>query len=728
MEVSERIKKAIEEGKTSLNEAESKRVLHRYGVPVVEEFVVTDIDDAVAKAENVGFPGVLKGLGARLTHKTERGLVRLNLKDGKDVRRAAEEIAMAAGNDLEGFIVYHMLSGSREFVAGLFRDDQFGPVVMFGLGGILTEALNDVAFRIAPLDEAQANAMMDELRAAPLLGSFRGESPVFRDQMVRILTGLSRLGIEHPDIREVDVNPLLVGRNGSVTAVDALVILGAGTSDQSVRPAVDPKAIYHLFHPRSIAFVGVSAAFSKWGYVLFTNVAAGNYKGDMYLVNPKGGEIAGWPVFKAVTDIPGPVDLAVVSVPVGKVMEMMPQFKEKGIRSVLLVTSGFSETGKEGRLLERELAEAARASGILILGPNTMGICNPHVNLFCTYQHVRPAPGATTLISQSGNLGTQLLAFAESEGIGIRAFAGSGNEAMITIEDYLDGIEDDELTKTLVLYVESIKNGRRFFDSAQRIARRKPVIMLKGGRTREGDRAAASHTGALASNIAVFEAACRQAGIVLGKTSMELLDLSAAFSSLPLPAGNRVAVMTLGGGWGVITADLCVEHGLAVPSLPPEIIEKIDKILPPYWSRANPVDLVAEMDISVPMTLSEVLMAWEGCDALLHLGILGRQFFVRRMIESAFTVDPNCDRQFLEKIPHLLEEFNTRYTEHVVRLMEKYGKPVLGVGLLADGDSHTVTNVEGTPFKGVVFPAPERAVTALAAMYSYKRWLEMEGI
>jgi acyl-CoA synthetase (NDP forming) len=728
MEVLELIKKAIFEGKTSLNEAESKQALHHYGVPVVEEFVVTDSAQAAAQAEKVGFPVVLKGLGARLTHKTERGLVRLNLKDAQGVHQAAAQIAKAAGNDLEGFIVQPMLSGTREFVAGLFRDDQFGPVVMFGLGGILTEALHDVAFRIAPLDEAHANAMMDELRAAPLLGNFRGEKPVHRDQVVRVLVGLSRLGMEHPEIREIDVNPLLVGQDGRVTAVDALVILGAGTSEQSVRPPVNPKAIYHLFHPRSIAFVGASAAFSKWGYVLFTNVAAGNYKGKMYLVNSKGGEIAGWPVFKSVTDIPGSVDLAVVSVPAAKVLDLMPQFKEKEIRSVLLVTSGFSETGEEGRQLEQKLAELARASGILILGPNTMGICNPHMNLFCTYQHVRPAPGATTLISQSGNLGTQLLAFAESEGIGIRAFAGSGNEAMITVEDYLDGIEDDDLTKTLVLYVESIKNGRRFLASARRISRRKPVIMLKGGRTREGNRAAASHTGAMASNITVFEAACRQAGIVLGKTSMELLDLSAAFSSLPLPAGNRVAVMTLGGGWGVVTADLCVEYGLALPPLPPEIISKFDEILPPYWSRSNPVDLVAEMDLSVPMTLSEVLMAWEGCDALLHLGILGRQFFVRRMIESAFTVDPHCDRSFLEKIPHFLAEFNTRYTEHVVRLMEKYGKPVLGVSLLAEGDSHTVTNVEGMPFKGVAFPAPERAVSALAAMYSYKRWLDLEGI
>ena len=173
--------------------------------------------------------------------------------------------------------------------------------------------------------------------------------------------------------------------------------------------------------------------------------------------------------------------------------------------------------------------EDARAAGIAILGPNTMGICNPHENLFCLYQHVRPKPGSTALVAQSGNLGTQLLMFAESEGIGIRAFIGSGNEAMITIEDYMEFFETDDLTKTIVLYIESPKDGRRFFESTKRISRKKPVLMLKGGRTRAGDRAAASHTGALASNIEVFKAACRQAGVVLGETSMDLLDLSAAF-------------------------------------------------------------------------------------------------------------------------------------------------------------------------------------------------------
>ena len=468
--------------------------------------------------------------------------------------------------------------------------------------------------------------------------------------------------MELPDVTEADINPLLVGPDGRVTAVDALIILGERPTALPVRPPIDPIAIAKLFYPRSIAFVGASGAFGKWGYRLFCNVVAGGFKGPIYLVNAKGEPIAGRQTFKSVEEIPGPVDLAVVTIPAAKVLDLIPQLQAKGIRNMLLITSGFAETGAEGRRLEEELVRKAREAGILILGPNTMGICNPHESLFCCGSNVLPKPGTTTIVSQSGNLGVQLLGFAEHEGIGIRAFGGSGNEAMITIEDYMEAFEVDELTQTVVLYLESIKNGRRFFESARRVGKKKPVVMLKGGRTQAGNRAAASHTGALASNLRVFDAAARQAGIVVAEQPMDLLDLSAAFSSLPLPRGNRVAIMTLGGGWGVVASDLCVENGLTIPDLSPELIAQIDQILPPYWSRSNPIDLVGEFGPKIPMQVMEELVKWDGCDAVIHLGILGRLAFLGQMIRSIQKVDPVMDRNFLEAMPGALVEFENRYT------------------------------------------------------------------
>ncbi len=726
MEAAELIRKAKAEGRTALTEAESKEVLKGYGVPVVPELIAATPHEAVAAAEKIGFPVVLKGLGTKLTHKTERGLVRLNLNDAESVRSAAAQVASTAGTDLEGLLIQPMLSGRREFVAGLFHDAQFGPVVMFGLGGIFTEALDDVVFRMAPLDQKHAGQMLEELRAKKLLGSFRGEQAVNSEQLVQTLVGLSRIGLELPDVTEVDINPLLVSPDGRVTAVDALIILGQRLPAKALPPPIDPRAIAMLFYPRSIAFVGASGTLGKWGYRLFCNVAAGGFKGPIYLVNPKGGEIAGRQVFKSVREIPGPVDLAVVTIPAAKVRDLIPQFKQKKIKNMLLITSGFAETGAEGRRLEEELVQAAREADILILGPNTMGICNPYNTLFCCGSNVRPKPGATTIVSQSGNLGVQLLDFAEHEGVGIRAFGGSGNEAMITIEDYMEAFEVDELTRTVVLYLESIKNGRRFFESARRVGKKKPVVMLKGGRTQAGNRAAASHTGALASNIRIFEAASRQAGIVVVEQPMELLDLSAAFSSLPLPRGNRVAVMTLGGGWGVVASDLCVENGLTIPDLSPALIAQIDRILPPYWSRANPIDLVGEVGPVIPKQVIEDLMKWDGCDAVIHLGILGLQVFMKQMIASIHEIDPTMDRNILEAIPGTLAEFEKSYLAHTARLMELYDKPILGVNLLPDENARTVMDIEGSPYKAVSFLTPEKAVKALARMHAYRQWRDRE--
>ncbi|MCK9363138.1 MAG: acetate--CoA ligase family protein [Syntrophales bacterium] len=727
MQALEIISAAKAEGRGSLTEAESKEVLRQFGVPVVEERIAVSPEDAIQVAKNTGFPVVLKGLGTKLAHKTERGLVFLNLNSEDAVEKAARAAATSAGADLEGYLIQPMLSGHREFVAGLFHDPQFGPIVMFGLGGVFTEAIDDAVFRVAPLTKNDAEQMINEIRSQKLLGAFRGEQAVERKRIVSTLLGLSRIGMEIPDITEIDINPLLVGPEGRAVAVDALVVIGEKPAPKKYLPAIASSAIGKFFYPRSIAVIGASNAFTKWGYRMMCSIIAGGFAGEVYPVNPRGGTITGRTAFKSVAEIPGFVDLAVVTIPEDRVIELIPQLQAKGIKSMLLITSGFAETGAEGRRLQEELVQAARAADILIMGPNTMGLCNPHNDLLCCGgANVHPKPGTTTLISQSGNLGVQLLEFAEREGVGIRAFGGSGNEAMITIEDYMEAFEVDELTKTVVIYLESIKNGRRFFESARRVGLLKPVVMLKGGRTEAGHHAAVSHTGALASNAKVFNAAARQAGIVIAEQPIEMLDASAAFSSLPLPRGNRVAIMTLGGGWGVVTTDLCAENGLLIPKLSPELIANINKVLPPYWSHSNPVDLVGEFDPNIPMFVLEQLSQWDGCDAVLHLGISGRLSSLRKMIKDVRISDPEADQNFLSAVPQLLEEFENKFLAHTAHLMEKTGKPIIGVPLMQEENIHTVNDVEGSPYKAVSFLTPERAVKALSRMASYSRWRELQ--
>jgi acyl-CoA synthetase (NDP forming) len=295
---------------------------------------------------------------------------------------------------------------------------------------------------------------------------------------------------------------------------------------------------------------------------------------------------------------------------------------------------------------------------------------------------------------------------------------------MVTIEDFLEGFEVDSLTNTVMLYIESVKNGRRFIESAKRVGKKKPVVMLKGGQSSAGNKAAASHTGALTTDSRVFDAVCRQSGIVKVEQPMDLLDLAAAFSSLPLPKGNRAGIMTLGGGWGVVTADLCSQFGLEVPELSSKIIKRIDKILPPYWSRSNPVDMVGENDTSIPMAVLEELLQWDGCDAVINLGIIGRRIFIEHFTDSVRKADPSYSADFLKSASKGMAEFESQYIDHIAGLMEIHKKPVFGVSLLTDENDQTVYKVKHKSFKPIFFPTPERAVKSFSKMVEYRRFVD----
>ncbi len=724
-EITAAIDTFIKRGLTSLNEDQAKEIFKKIGMPVVTERQVNKIEDLPVAGEALGYPVVLKGIAKEMLHKSEAGMVRVGIANQGQLKDAAQEMLSRAGENFEAFLVQSMIQGRREFTAGMFRDAQFGPVIMFGVGGVLTEALKDMVFRLSPLSETDLDDMLDNLNAQALLGPFRGEPEVNRNELKSVLRGLSDLALACPGIREIDINPLIISADGSPVAVDGLMILEtSGKKETSRQYPLDINALYTTFHPKTIVFVGASAVPGKWGHMLPTNAFAGGFKGDIYLVNPKGGTIMGRDVFREIDDIASDVDLAVVTVPAGRVMDLIPALERKHVKGMVLITSGFREVGAQGKQLEDKVMDAARKAGILVIGPNTMGLCNPHASLYFSGANAFPLPGSTALVSQSGNLGTQLLAFAEQQGIGIRGFAGSGNEAMISVEDFMQAFELDDLTRTVVLYVESVKNGRRFFESATRLSKNKPVVVLKGGRTREGEKAAASHTGAMASDAGVFNAACAQAGIIQVEQPMELLDLSAVFSSLPMPKGGRVAIMTLGGGWGVVATDLCAEYGLELPKLSKEIIERLDACLPAFWSHGNPVDLVGEGDIEIPKICLEELLKWDGCDAVIHLGIHGKRILVNAMAKAVLKSDPGVTPEMADQFTAGLVKEEEDYTRYAVEMTQKYGKPVVGVSLLTDELSRTLYRYDDLDYKGVFFPSPERAVKALAGMVRYRKWLD----
>ncbi|MCD6295294.1 MAG: CoA-binding protein [Deltaproteobacteria bacterium] len=478
----------------------------------------------------------------------------------------------------------------------------------------------------------------------------------------------------------------------------------------------------NVFYPETVAVIGASTTLGKWGQMIFSNIVAGGFKGKVFPVNPRGKKMYGLKVFRSVKDIPESVDLAFITTPAETVPGLLEELGENGAKGAVIITSGFSETGPSGKKQEKIIADVARKNRIWIIGPNTMGIICPHAGLFATGAHPRPRKGSVAFISQSGNLGTQLIHWAEQQGVGISLFVGSGNEAMLTCPDYLEYLKNDPYTRFIVLYMENVGDGIRFLETVSRINRVKPVILLKGGSTRAGKKAAASHTGAMSGNDAIFKGACRQAGILNVNVPSDLLNLSAGFSSLPLPMGNRVGIVTVGGGWGVVTADECAKRGLVIPEIPNRIVSCIGKYLPEFWSKGNPVDLVGSRDLEAPLVAVEELMKWDGIDAVICLGIVGRNEIMKQILKSTRRADRKTSSEIPGHEEQMGQEFEERFIAQIAGFMETYQKPVVGVSMAGTGKG-VVRPVPESRYSGVMYQTPETAVNVLAGMVSYSRFL-----
>ncbi len=486
------------------------------------------------------------------------------------------------------------------------------------------------------------------------------------------------------------------------------------------------KDLETLFNPGSIAIVGATEVKLKWGSIVTANIIEGGFGGAIYPVTPSRESVYGLKAYPSIGDIPGNIDLVYIATPAVTVMEIMRECAGKGVRNAVIISSGFSEAGGDGIALERELVEFARANSMNVVGPNTMGLSNLGCGLFGTGAHPRPRKGGISIIAQSGNVGNQIMLWAEIEGFGIGKFVGSGNEAVLKVEDYLEYFNEDQETSVILIYLEGVDDGRRFFEIAKRTSLKKPVIALKAGRTAGGGRAASSHTGAMAGSFEVFESVMKQTGIMMAMNPTELLELSAAFESFPLPRGNRVGIVTLGGGWGVITADECEERGLVLPPLPDDIRDRLDGKLPPFWSRANPVDLVGQPDPELFPLAIELMVASEAFDAVIVLGLVGSAKFGIRPLWAAHRMGYISDEE-MKMIDEGSAIVEKRILDTISVMMNRYRKPIYPVTLAAFPDDDMVYADPGTEFKVIVYRTPEMAVLCLSKQYLYARYLQTRG-
>lgn len=486
---------------------------------------------------------------------------------------------------------------------------------------------------------------------------------------------------------------------------------------------MNPINLDRLFNPRGIALIGASAQPNKWGNVILLNILKGAYKGKVYPVNPKTDLIFGYKCYKNVTEIPNPVDVALVTTPAHLVISIVDDCAKKAVPFLVVITSNFSEAGALGAQMEAELVAKAKRYGIHIVGPNTMGIFSAKTNLHALMPTVMPLLGSVSMFSQSGNVGVQMLDYGEKENVGFEKFVSSGNEGDLNCVDYLQYFAHDNDTKVILGYIEGVGSQNDFLPISREVSKKKPIIILKGGRTRVGTKAAASHSGSLAGAIDINRAVFKQAGIVEVQTSLELIDSAKAFANYPLPKGNHIGIITRGGGWGVITADSCEEAGLRIPPLSMDLIKKIDEMLPEYWNRGNPIDLVATISSDPFPEILRLMAEWDGVDAIIALGAGFKSF------SYEYSTDIEGPPELLTVI-HKIDEALRKNANHPDRMLElignlvrKTGKPIISVSTGSDYSHRHYMEEYGI----VSFPTPERAVRVLRNMLEYSQFQDRSG-
>jgi acyl-CoA synthetase (NDP forming) len=424
-----------------------------------------------------------------------------------------------------------------------------------------------------------------------------------------------------------------------------------------------------LFHARSATVIGASNDPGKWGFRTLKHMIDGGFNGNIYPINPREKEIAGLTAYRSIADLPETPDLAVVIVPPPACPAVIRDCVARGIRAGIIITAGFAETDEEGARVQQDMVETARAGGMIFTGPNCNGIMSPWNKQHVQFPAFFVPPGPIGIITQSGNVMDSLAYQIRMHGFGCSVCVASGNEALLHCEDYLEYLGEDPHTRVILSYIEGFKDGERFMKIAREVSKKKPIIMLKAGKTQAGARAAASHTAAIAGSDAVFEAICNQCGVVRARSLDELLFMGLAFLRQPLPEGRGLGIVTAGGGWGVMAADACEELGFDVVKLPDETIRKLDKLLPAWWNRGNPVDLVAGAAADNIFKAIELVMQCPSVDAMMFLSMMPA------MRAGGFDPPPGDEQRelwsekMLDAVANAMDEFNA--------IADKYGKPLV---------------------------------------------------
>ena len=681
---------------TTLNEFEGAALLKQGGIPVIESILIQDHSKAAAAGDRLEFPVVLKICSDAVPHKTEQGGVVLNIRNTAALEKAARDMEKRFSSVSHQLLVQKMAHPGNEIILGGRRDPVFGPVVLVGIGGIFTEIFRDTVIDLAPVDEKNAEAMLRRLKGASLLEGYRSQKPLDITVVAKAVSALSMLLSSRPDILEIDVNPFIVYPEGGV-AVDALVRMDG-------RPAIvprkrhDPLTMAPFFQPSSIAVIGASRSPGKGGNIILRNLLKAGFKGAIYPINPSVKEILGLPAFARVSDVPTPVDTAMIVIPKSAVPDALEDCASKGVSGIILSTGGYSDMGEAGAKEQNRIIDQARKAGIRIMGPNSIGTLNPSAGMSTSIVGLDPIKaGGVSIIGQSGVFSSGWARWiADTKPFGLAKVACIGNKGDINESDLLEYMTGDHQTNTIGMYLEGVVEGKRFFKAASEASKKKPVVVIKAGRSEAGAAAIASHTGSLAGSDAVFNAVCRRAGLIRVQNSEAFFDALAAFEKLPLPRGNRMGSLSITGMGCVAATDAAEEYGIVLPPLKQETLERLGEVMPSWAPVRNPIDTWSAIEQhgskKASSHIARCLMDQQDVDALLITFVL--------MPESMFDIS---------------EAFAEIFKQHPHKPVFAcyYGGTAREIAHIHDGFSAL-----GVP----CYPTPERAIAAFGRMVEYARF------
>jgi acetyl coenzyme A synthetase (ADP forming)-like protein len=581
-------------GRAALTAPEAQQLCDAYGIATPKQGLVKTGAEAAKLASRLGFPVVLKIVSHDILHKTEAGGVIVGLENAAEVRRAFDQLVKSAKRykknaTIQGVQVQQMLKGSEEVIVGAVTDPSFGKMIAFGLGGVLVEVMKDITFRMTPVGKKEALSMLDSIGAAEVLRGVRGAKGVNRAALGDIISKVSKLVTDFPEIHEVDLNPIFASHKGA-RAVDVRMVLGDKPKPrQRFSQSEILATMQRIMNPRGVAVIGASAEDGKIGNSVMKNLIDGGYQGAIYPIHPKAGEILERKAYPSVLNVEDEIDVAVFAIPAKFCAAAMEEVGQKKIPGAVMIPSGFAEIGETA--LQDELLAVARKHNVRVMGPNIYGFYYTPRNLCATFCTPYDVKGKVALSSQSGGVGMSIIGFSRTTRMGVSAIVGLGNKSDLDEDDLLTYFEQDDNTQVIAMHCEDLKDGRAFAEVAGRVSKNKPIIMLKAGRTALGARAAASHTGALAGNDKIYDDVLRQCGVIRAKSLNDLLQFARGLQVLPSPKGENIVIITGAGGSGVLLSDACVDNGLSLMKMPPDLDAAFRKFIPPFGAAGNPVDI-----------------------------------------------------------------------------------------------------------------------------------------